>query len=107
MKKAPNKLATRSSVGAKLLRSAEQARRWAQGKPSQARVTYVSVPQVDVRQLRKRMGLSQTQFAAKFGFSLDSVQNWEQGHRQPEGPARVLLTVIAKNPTAVEEALRQ
>jgi putative transcriptional regulator len=52
------------------------------------------------------MGLSQTQFAAKFGFSLDSIQNWEQGHRRPEGPARVLLVVIAKNPKAVEDALR-
>jgi putative transcriptional regulator len=51
------------------------------------------------------MGLSQTQFAAKFGFSLDSIQNWEQGHRQPEGAARTLLVVIAKNPKAVEKAL--
>jgi len=51
------------------------------------------------------MGLSQTQFAARFGFSLDSIQNWEQGHRQPEGPARILLAVIAKNPKAVQEAL--
>jgi transcriptional regulator with XRE-family HTH domain len=51
------------------------------------------------------MRLSQTQFAARFGFSLDSIQNWEQGHRKPEGPARILLAVIAKNPKAVEEAL--
>jgi putative transcriptional regulator len=95
-----------SSLGDKLLRSAQQARDWVQGKPVRVRVTYVPAPQVDVRKLRARMGLSQTQFAAKFGFSLDSIQNWEQGHRQPEGPARVLLVVIAKNPKAVEEALR-
>jgi len=69
-------------------------------------LTYVPAPQVDVRKLRARLGLSQTQFAAKFGFSLDSIQNWEQGHRQPEGPARILLVVIAKNPKAVEAALR-
>src|SRR5439155_13744009 len=36
---------------------------------------------------------------------LDSIQNWEQGHRPPEGPARVLRAVMAKNPVAVEEAL--
>ena len=95
-----------SALGEKLLRSAQQARDWVQGKPARVRVTYVPAPQVDVRKLRVRMGLSQTQFAAKFGFSLDSIQNWEQGHRQPEGPARVLLVVIAKNPKAVEEALR-
>jgi putative transcriptional regulator len=95
-----------SAVGEKLLRSARQARDWVNGKPVHARVTYVLVPQVDVRKLRARMRLSQTQFAAKFGFSLDSIQNWEQGHRQPDGPARTLLAVISKNPKAVEEALR-
>ena len=95
-----------SEFGDKLLRSAQHARDWVNGKPVRARVTYVPVPQVDVRRLRSRMKLSQTQFAAKFGFSLDSIQNWEQGHRQPEGPARILLAVIAKNPKAVEEAIR-
>ena len=95
-----------SVLGEKLLRSAQQARDWVQGKPVRVRVTYVPAPHVDVRKLRARMGLSQTQFAAKFGFSLDSIQNWEQGHRRPEGPARVLLVVIAKNPKAVEDALR-
>jgi len=98
--------AKESEFGEKLLRSAQQARDWVNGKPGRARVTYVPVPQVDVRKLRARMKLSQTQFAAKFGFSLDSIQNWEQGHRQPEGPARILLAVIARNPKAVEEALR-
>lgn len=94
-----------SALGEKLLRSVGQARAWVQGKPGRVRVTYVPAPQVDVRKLRAKMGLSQTKFAAKFGFSLDSIQNWEQGHRQPEGPARTLLVVIAKNPKAVEEAL--
>jgi len=98
--------AKESAFGEKLLRSVQQARDWVNGKPVRARVTYVPVPQVDVRKLRARMRLSQTQFAAKFGFSLDSIQNWEQGHRQPEGPARVLLAVISKNPRAVAEALR-
>ena len=94
-----------SPLGDKLLRSAQQARDWVNGKPSRVRVTYVRMPQVDVRKLRAKMGLSQTQFAARFGFSLDSIQNWEQGHRRPEGPARILLAVIARNPRAVEEVL--
>jgi putative transcriptional regulator len=98
-------LAKESAFGEKLLRSAQQARDWVDGKSSAARVTYVDVPHVDVRKLRARMGLSQTRFAAKFGFSLDSIQNWEQGHRKPEGPARILLAVIDKNPKAVEKAL--
>src|SRR5437879_4452886 len=97
------KVAKESPVGVKLLRSAQQARDWVNGKPGRVRVTYVPVPQVDVRKLRSNMGLSQTQFAARFGFSLDSIQNWEQGHRRPEGPARILLAVIAKNPKAVQQ----
>ena len=94
-----------STLGDKLLRSAQQARDWVNGKPGRVRVTYVRVPQVDVQKLRAKMGLSQTQFAARFGFSPASIQNWEQGHRRQEGPARILLAVIARNPHAVEEAL--
>jgi putative transcriptional regulator len=98
--------AAESNLSDKLLRSARQAHDWVNGKPGRVRVTYVPIPQVDVKKLRAKMKLSQTQFAARFGFSIDSIQNWEQGYRTPEGPARVLLAVIAKNPKAVEDALR-
>jgi|HubBroStandDraft_1064217.scaffolds.fasta_scaffold131307_2 DNA-binding transcriptional regulator YiaG len=54
------------------------------------------IPSVDVAEVRRRLKLSQAEFAAAFGLSLDSVKNWEQGHRSPEGPAKVLLAVIAK-----------
>jgi putative transcriptional regulator len=64
-----------------------------------------AVPQVDVAEVRRRLKLSQAEFAAAFGLSLDSVKNWEQGHRSPEGPAKVLLAVIAKDPRAVQNAL--
>jgi putative transcriptional regulator len=105
-KSATKKSPKRSELGDKLVRSADQAIAWAKGEPVGARVTYVLVPETNVRKLRAKLKLSQTQFAAKFGFTLDSVQNWEQGHRKPDGPARTLLAVIAKNPAAVEEALR-
>src|SRR5664280_2090795 len=54
------KRAEDSAFGDKLLRSAQQARDWVQGKPVRVRVTYAPAPQVDVRKLRARMGLSQT-----------------------------------------------
>ncbi len=57
---------------------------------------------VDVRALRERLGLSQAQFAARFGFELKTVQDWEQRRRKPLGPARVLLNMIARDPRAVE-----
>ncbi len=80
---------------------------WVEGKDVAVRITTVDVPIVDVRELRRRMGLSQTAFAAKFGFQSATVRNWEQGRTRPEGPARVLLAVIARHPEAVEDALHQ
>ena len=66
----------------------------------------VQVPvEVDVKAIRKRLGLTQAAFAQRYGFELSSIRNWEQGRRQPEGPARVLLLVINKEPEAVQRAL--
>lgn len=59
----------------------------------------------DVRALRERLGLSQEAFAERFHLSLRTIQDWEQGRRIPEGPARVLLQVIERDPEAVERAL--
>jgi putative transcriptional regulator len=67
----------------------------------------VHVPEkVDVRAIRKAMDLTQAQFAGRFGFSAAAVRDWEQERRQPEATARVLLTVIAKEPDAVLRALQ-
>ncbi len=64
------------------------------------------VPQdVDVKAVRKRLGMTQAKFSDTFGFSLDAIKHWEGGRRTPEAPARTLLTVIDKNPTAVLTAL--
>ncbi len=60
---------------------------------------------VDVKAIRKRLGLTQARFSDAFGFSLDAVKNWESHRRQPEAAARVLLTVIEQNPVAVVAAL--
>lgn len=51
------------------------------------------------------MGLSQAQFATKFGFPPATLRNWEQGRSRPDAPKRVLLAVIARHPEAVEEVL--
>ena len=66
----------------------------------------VHVPaEIDVKAIRRKLGMSQAQFAASFGFGLDAVQNWEQGRRPPEGAARALLKVIKRQPEAVRRAL--
>jgi DNA-binding transcriptional regulator YiaG len=61
--------------------------------------------EVDVRAVRDRFGLTQREFAARFGLDLDAVQNWEQGRARPDRNARILLRVIATAPDAVERAL--
>ena len=64
-----------------------------------------TVRPVDIAATRRRLGLSQTEFAAWFGISPGTLRNWEQGRRVPEGPARVLLRVIEHAPEAVRRAL--
>ncbi|HEY8883885.1 MAG TPA: helix-turn-helix domain-containing protein [Chloroflexota bacterium] len=59
----------------------------------------------DVRLVRERLGLSQEAFAARYHLSLRTVQEWEQRRRVPEGPARVLLQVIEREPEAAARAL--
>ena len=80
---------------------------FAGGDRSRGVIRKVEVRDVDIVAIRRRLGLSQTRFAALFGISQKTVRNWEQGIRHPEGPARILLQVIEKEPEAVLRALRQ
>jgi putative transcriptional regulator len=61
---------------------------------------------IDVPGIRKKTGLSQTAFAVRIGVPVATLRNWEQGHRSPTGPARVLLALLDRNPRIVEETLR-
>jgi len=99
-----------TAAGRRLIRSVRQAIAWADGEDVPVRVTMVTVeraPAIDVRSVRRNLGLSQSQFAARFGFTPATVKNWEQGRTHPDGPSRVLLAVIAHHPEAVEDALRK
>lgn len=60
---------------------------------------------VDVKALRASVGMTQEQFAARFGFSTATLRHWERGDRSPNGSALVLLNVIERNPEAVIAAL--
>ena len=62
-------------------------------------------PVPNVKAIRRRLRLSQAQFAARFGFSVRTVQQWEQGRAIPDRPARILLKVIENAPEAVERVL--
>ena len=66
----------------------------------------IHVPaRVNVKKIRTRLGLSQESFAQTYGFAISAVRDWEQGRRQPERSARILLKVVEKEPEAVTRAL--
>lgn len=89
-----------------LIASMEEAVKIVAGEVAPSRVHHPAVvPEVDVRAARERLGLTQPAFAAKSGVALPTLRKWEQGRRRPDGPARVLLRVIEREPDAVRRAL--
>jgi len=94
-----------TSLGKRLIRAAREANAIAKGEldPSSYRV-HVPV-EIDVKELRKRLHLTQAEFAARFGISIGTLRDWEQHRRRPDGASRVLLTIIDREPEAVDRAL--
>lgn len=90
---------------ASIKRGLEQAIRHRKGRRV-ARLRLHVPPQVDVKSVRERTGLTQEQFAATFAIGLGALRHWERGDRKPRGAALVLLSVIAKDPEAVLRAVR-
>jgi putative transcriptional regulator len=87
----------------KLVESVKQMGSIMRGENGPHRRTVLST--VNVKGLRERLGLTQKQFSGMIGVSIKTLQNWEQGRREPEGPAKALLRVVEKEPQAVMNAL--
>lgn len=87
-----------------LAESLVEAKQIRNGKLKAARV--FDYKPVDVKKIRSKLHVSQSQFALMIGVSKSTLQNWEQGRRKPKGPAKALLTVVDKNPEAVLTALQ-
>jgi len=87
-----------------LVKSLGEACDHAEGRVSSARVRVVEVP--DVRAIRRKLHLSQQEFARKYRIPLPTLKNWEQGRRQPDAPAAAYLHVIAMRPREISEALK-
>jgi putative transcriptional regulator len=86
-----------------LYESVKQMDRIAQGKRKPSRIH--EFDETDVKAVRKKTGLSQSQFALLIGVKLKTLQNWEQGRRRPVGPARALLKIMQTNPEGAIKAL--
>lgn len=75
------------------------------GKPARGKKRLFRHASPDIKAIRGRLKMSQREFALMIGVSLATVQNWEQGRREPVGPARALLCIAERNPRAVVDAL--
>ncbi len=84
----------------------KEALAYAQGARDGYVVHSFDVPDTDLPAIRARTGLSQAAFARSIGVKKATLVNWEQGRRQPDGPARVLLALIARDPGIVGRVLR-
>jgi putative transcriptional regulator len=88
---------------AELLDNARLAAAWLKGKDTAARVTFVGEP--DPREIRAKLGMTQEEFAAALCISVKTLRNWEQGRRDPSGPAMRLLQIAEKHPEILLEAV--
>lgn len=75
------------------------------GKETSARTH--RLPEIDVTQIRRNLGLTQREFAAKFCISVATLRHWERGDRKPHGPALALMHIVAREPQAALRALGQ
>ena len=88
----------------KLLAGMSDALAFAEGETNRGQAHLVET--VDVAAIRKTQGLSQSQFADRYGLDRSVVQQWEQGRRRPDRAARLLLRVIEQNPAVAEAAAK-
>lgn len=88
-----------------ILKGLQEVEAFLQGDTTGAVVHHIEVPTPDVRAIRAQTGLSQAEFARSIGVKKATLLNWEHQRRVPDGPARVLLALIAKEPGVVQRVL--
>jgi putative transcriptional regulator len=93
-----------TKFGKDLVQGLTEAVEIARGHKAGARVHVVEV--LDVRTIRRRLHMSQQEFAVAFRIPLATLKNWEQGRRAPDAPAAAYLQAIARRPQAIREALQ-
>ena len=87
----------------RLVASIKEAGQVKRGYKKTSRIFEITPP--SIKAIRNKLNLSQSDFALMIGVSISTLQNWEQGRREPDGPAKALLKIASKNPVAVMEAL--
>lgn len=85
----------------RLISSAQEAKEIMNGTKEPSRKFFIEEP--NPKEIRVKLSLTQEKFAALMNISVHTLRNWEQGRRQPEGPARVLLNVVNNHPEVLME----
>jgi putative transcriptional regulator len=86
-----------------LMASIKEAGKIKRGEIEASRV--YEFPEPNIKAIREGIGFSQSKFAALIGVNIRTLQNWEQGHRHPTGPAKVLLRLVQADPNSVVKNL--
>lgn len=94
------------AIANSIKRGLEEALAYANGTADISKYRVHVPKEIDVRAIRKKLKMTQEEFAAEFGFSINTLRHWEQGKRIPEGPTRAYLLVIDRAPKTVQKALR-
>jgi putative transcriptional regulator len=94
-----------SKVADSIRRGLEEAVAYARGEAKRGDFRVHVPAEINVQAIRTKLGMTQEEFAGRFGFSVNTLRHWEQGKRQPEGPTRAYLLVIDRAPKAVLKAL--
>jgi len=94
-----------SKLGKKLIIAAEQGVAIARGEANPDSYRLHVPAEIDVRAMRQKLGLTQEEFAIRYGLTLARVRDWEQNRSSPDGAVRAYLKVIEREPKAVERAL--
>src|SRR5271157_3390297 len=91
----------------RLMEGVKQGAEYLKGLSSPSRVRKVTVRIPDIRNIRKKLNVSQAEFAQMIGISVRTLQNWEQKRRVPDKPSRILLELAATYPKQVQKVSRR
>lgn len=106
-KKARKAATHKNALGEAIIEGLKDVLAYKQGKLKLPTYEYHAPEYIEVAPLRAKLGMSQNRFAHAFGLNVATVRDWEQGRRQPDAMARILLAIIARHPEVVQGVLKE
>jgi len=107
MEKTVRKKTPEKSLGARMIEGMEEAVAFMSGEADLSKYRIHIPAAIDTRAIRKKLKLTQREFATRYHIPLATLRDWEQGRRMPDAPARALIAAIREEPEAVRRALKR